>query len=372
MDNPDQQPDFSEPGAFDFDFIRPFYYMLRVLGLWQPHNAHLILKCYSYFAYIILAVIFVTLNLLSFSNGHFNPGMFMNGISTMLNLCCSFVFCRWYFGTGHYDEILQHFKSKFPTRFQVLCHCYSGFAFVLWILCFLFFFFHWLSFFDTSYKKLICSALLFYAMGWWACWINLYYFVCHIQKIKIDAFHQEMLNTFNYSSRTHEAEEACIMRLLHQFNDLDKWLRSTQQHFSKIVSLSMVYHLMDLFIFSAAYWCNDLGKDFHPWKYYGGVAFDTFSILSKLIPAAFVCQNLHKVIISAGEHCYPDIYTRQVLHERLLFYQHIVLREQDMGLYIVGVKITSKFTVGVFATVTTIFLTFLKYAVPYLKNLLRS
>ncbi|XP_065652828.1 uncharacterized protein LOC136079886 [Hydra vulgaris] len=349
----------------------PFYYMLVTLGIWRPKHSHMVFKLYFYFSYVILAVVLILLVLLSITKGHFNTGMFVNGISTMINLCSSFFFCRWYFNTGHYDELLKHFHSSFPMKYKFLCQCYSCFTFILWVLIFPFYFIHWISFFIRLYEKIICGVALFFVMGWWACWISLYVFVCHLFKIKIENFHMEMLNAFNYSERTSKTEEACVLRLLHQFDSLDKWLRSTQDCFSKIISLSMVCHLMNLFVFSTAYMCNDLGKDFDSWKYYGHVAFDVFSIFSKLVPAAYVCQNLHKVIVGAGEHCYPDIYTGEVLRERLLFYQHIVLREQDMGLYILGVKITSKFTVGLFATVTTVFLTFIKYAIPYLKSYLR-
>ena len=356
----------------NFEVPRPCYYFLRILGIWQPPDSYLLWKLYNYFSFVLwFASLTVTVALSYIGGGTFKLGMMVNSLGTIMNLGCPFLFCRYFFRYGNFDEFLTHMIQSNETSIKQIKNksaVYTLISLLLWILGSAFFYVHWLPFFERTYHYVIYGVTLFYTIGWWACWLSVYGFVCHVHKDQIDIFIRRISNSYAYSTRTTVAEEACVVDLLRKFHELRKWLSETQENFSKIISFAVAYHIMDLFLFSFAYWSNDFG-DYPIWQYIGGVVFDLSSILMKLYPAAVVSQALHDVVAVTGSHCYPDINTGLIPKERFAFYQFIYLREQDLGFSILGVKVTSKVTVGIFVTIATATLTFLKYIVPYLANL---
>ena len=94
-----------------------------------------------------------------------------------------------------------------------------------------------------------------------------------------------------------------------------------------------------------------------------------------------VGQALHNIVFYAGEQCHPNPYLFKLPKEKLsadlfhlpkqrfAFYRYVFLREENLGLHVLGVKITSGLTVGFVMTLITSGLTFLKYAIPFIENL---
>ena len=106
--------------------------------------------------------------------------------------------------------------------------------------------------------------------------------------------------------------------------------------------------MIDIIVFSMAYWHADFSKDYSLWQYAGGLTFDLSSIAIKLGPTAVVSVAVHQMTRRAGKECYADLVSQEMPGKRMLFYQHLSLRERDFGLKVLGVKITVRIAVGIF------------------------
>lgn len=358
------------------DISRPCYYILRLIGLWQPANACCFFRFYHYAAWLFWLGAIIANIMLSYRGNRFQWGIFVNSLTTSLNLGCPFLFCRFYFYYGNYDQLVLYITNIRRTtcdKVKLYSRICTWISILLWILGGLFFYFHWIPLFRRFRWTLLCYILygivVFLTTGWWACWLSFYGFVCHLHKFQIDRYCRELNVIYGYSDYSEDIETTSAAILLDKFHDIRFWLARTNKDFNIIISGAIFYHFLDLLIFTVAYWKHEFGDDYVIWHYIGGVAFDTLSILVKLYPAATVGQALHNVVVYAGEHCHPKEQLNHLPKERFIFYRYVALREESLGLHVLGVKITSKLTVGFVMTFITAGLTFLKYAIPFIENL---
>lgn len=283
-----------------------------------------------------------------------------------MNLTLPFIFIKYYFRRGSYDALLLSvLQSSFEHRpkVQALSRYYSLFSLTVWILAGVFFYMHWLPFFNKIWHHVLYAITVFYTTGWWAMWLSVYGFVCHVHALQATIFTEKMQEVFQISNRSREEETIRVGMLLGRYNELNRWIERTQGEFGKIISFAMAYHTIDAIVFSIAYWDHDFGDDYSLLQYVGGMTFDLASIAIKLYPAAVVSAALHYVTRRAGNECYPHYYNVKLPAERFQFYQHLSLREQSAGLRILGVKITVRIAVGIFVTILTGLGTFLRFVI---------
>ena len=375
--------------SIDQDISRPCYYILRLLGLWVPANASCFCKFYHYFVVPIVWVGTIVANImLCFKDSKFHWRMFLNSLTTSATLVFPFWFCWVHLRDGKYDQLvlyLTNYKKATSDKVRSYSKRYTWISIALWILGGAFFYAHWIPLFPESNRSLFYyffyAFVVFLSTGWWACWFGLYGFVCHLHKLQINRYCQELNYMFGYSKRSMDIETFTAAILLDKFHDIRRWLDQTNKIFRIIISISIISHFVDLLIFTVAYWTNDFGGNYGTWHYIGGIAFDILSILGYLCPAAMVGQALHNIVFYAGEHCHPNPYLFKLPKEKLsadlfhlpkqrfAFYRYVFLREENLGLHVLGVKITSGLTVGFVMTLITSGLTFLKYAIPFIENL---
>ena len=374
----------------DQDISRPCYHILRLLGLWVPANASCFSKFYHYFVVLILWIGTIIANImLCYRDNKFHWRMFLNSLTTSATLVVPFWFCWIHLRNGKYDRLILYLTNiRKVTRDKVRYYSkiYTYISIALWFLGGAFFYVHWIPLFPESKRTLLYyyffyGVVVFLSTGWWACWLGLYGFVCHLHKLQINYYCLDLNYMFGYSNRSIDIETSTVAILLDKFHVIRSWLDQTHKMFRIIISISIISHFIDLLIFSFAYWTHDFGDDYGIWHYIGGIAFDILSIFANLCPAAMVGQASYKIVFYAGEHCDPSSYLFQLPKDKLsadsfhlpkprfAFYRYVFLREENLGLHFLGVKITPNLTVGFAMTLITSGLTFLIYAIPFIENL---
>ena len=358
----------------DFELPRPSYYMLQLLGLWQPQNSNLLKNIYHNVIVPVLWLFCVVgiygRSFLGYKDHHW--GRLLNSTASASALCAPYILAHIYFRFGSYNEIVSQFliskNRKMFYAIRKLSRMYSLISIILWGLAFSFYFFHFRSSFLSPFYTVCYVTIIVFCTGWWATWLTLYGFMCSVHKKQIEGFVYMMKEKYGYSSRCAEAEENCIRILIENFTLIKNSIDRTQRDFEKIISFIVTCVILDAILFSVAYWKNK-SPEFPLWQYIFGIAFDFVSIMFKLYPAAIVNQTIHSIVQVSGEHCYPDIDIGETPKQRFVFYQFLFLREQNLGMHILGLRITSKLTVGIFVTIATVALTFLHYVVPFLNRL---
>ena len=360
----------------DREISRPCYYILRLIGLWQPSNSSCFFEFYHYTAWVLWLAMIIATIMLSYRRNKFHWKTFLNSVSGCIILLSPFCFLRYYFYYGQYNQLVSCMAGIRRTtgdEVKQLSRIYTCVSVLLWISGGLFLYFHWIPLFCRFKWPLVSYILygvaVFLTTGWWACWLGLYGFVCHVHKLRINRYCQELNFIYGYSDLSTSIETTNVAILLDKFHDIRFTLTKTNKDLRFIISFAMIFHVLDLFIFTLAYWNYDFGDDYPIWHYVGGVAFDILSILLKLYPAATVAQALHNVVIRAGEHCYSNNKICNLPKERFIFYRYVFLREENLGLHVLGVKITSKVAVSFAMTLITAGLTFLRYAIPFIEHL---
>ena len=373
----------SEQSNFDYshltnqNIVRPSYYILRLLGLWIPATAGCLCKFYHYFIVLVLWLGAIAANImLCYRDNKFHWKMFLNSLTTSVTLGCPYWFCWIYLRKGNYDGLLLYLtnaKKATHDKVKLYSKIYTFLSISLWILGGVFFYFHWIPLFRgfelTRLSYILYFVVRFLSTGWWASWLGLYGFVCHLHKLQIDRFCRELNYMYGYSNRSVDIETSTVAILLDEFHDIRSWLDKTNKMFRFTISIAIIYHFVDLFIFTVAYWTHDFGDDYRTWHYIGGIAFDILSIFANLFPAAMIGQALHTIVFCAGEHCDPSADLIHLPKQRFIFFRYVFLREENLGLHVLGVKISSSLTVGFAMTLITAGLTFLKYAIPFIENL---
>ena len=358
-----------EPKYKPSEVPRPCFYMLRLLGVWQPAGCNILFRLYTKLIWLvwlsIIVLIFLQMYLLH--NDKFNVALTLNNFGTVVDFCCPLIFLRYYFAYGNFEKMVSHVYeiSDFTghRRMRKFRYAYTSISLFMWFCSVTFFTNHWIPFWDKKWKWAVYICVLLYTMGWWSVWFSLYGFVCHIHRSQIQVYQKHMVDTLTQDINEGPASEADphkpIGHLLFEFNDIQNWLGRTQRDFSFIISIAVAYHILDIFVFSFAFFTNQFVSGYPIWEFCGTVVYDLISILIKLYPAAVVCQSLHQLVNAAGDMCVIGS-SKKVPYDRIKFYQHLWYREQDMGFCILGVKITIKIMVGVFITCGTIMTGFLR------------
>ena len=359
-----------EPKYRPSEVPRPCFYILRLLGVWQPPDTNIILRLYTKLIWLVWVAIIVLIFLQMYlHNDKFSVALTLNNFGTVVDFCCPLIFLRYYFAYGNFERMVSHVyeisDSTEHQRLRKFRYTYTCISLFMWICAFVFFTNHWIPFWDQKWKWIAYIFVLIYTMGWWSVWFSLYGFVCHVHRSQIQIYEKHMIETLIQDTKddSNEAESRKpIGHLLFEFNDLQNWLSRTQRDFSFIISIAVAYHIMDIFVFSFAFFTKQFGDGYPIYEFCGTVLYDLISILIKLYPAAVVCQSLHRTVNTAGDMCLVGS-SKKVPYARFEFYQHLWYREQDMGFRILGVKITVRVMIAVFISCGTVFTGFLRLLV---------
>ena len=155
---------------------------------------------------------------------------------------------------------------------------------------------------------------------------------------------------------------------LSKHQELKNSLERTQKDFSWIISFALMYHTIDLIIFSFAYFHSDFGENYEIWQYIGGVLFDTVSIVIKLYPPAVVAAAVHRITVQASKRCEMKVtsLSRNLPLEDMQLHQYIFCCESDMGIKILGIKITVEIASTICSTIATAIISFVAFVIPRL------
>ena len=351
------------------EVIRPCFYLLQILGMWKPQNGKFgfIWRVYRSFVYILWLGSLAAIMCLDFVHYGFDKQKIhvrelINSVCTCLNFLCPFVFTLYYFKHGRYAELVfsvQNVSQEWKEKLKRISQWYTLASINLWGLCVAFLVFHWLPFFSKWWHYGIYVPAVVYISGWWSTWLSVYGFVCHVHSLQIDTVVEEM------ASR--ECKPATILQKHFQ---LQSSLERTQRDFNFIISFALAYHALDLIIFSFAYFSSAFGSDYPIWQYVGAVLFDLISIIFKLFPPAIVAAASHRLVVQASKKCQSQLspLTTDLPLEDMQLFHYMALRESDMGLKILGVRITVELAMKILMTIGTAAISFVAFVIPKLNK----
>ena len=248
--------------------LRPCYYGLQILGMWKPQNRRFefIWRFYRFFVFIIWLACLAAISLLDFVHHGFEKdqirmGEILNSVPTCLNLLCPLVFTIYYFNRGQFVELVlsvQIFSEEWYRKLRRIAIVYTVVSAFLWCLAALFFIVHWIPFFTKPWQFVVYTVVAVYSTGWWATWLTIYGFVCHVHILEIDNLVEEM-----------KTMECTPLNILQKHSKLQISLERTQKDFNVIISFALAYHVVDLIIFSFAYFSSSFGSSYPLWQYAG-------------------------------------------------------------------------------------------------------
>ena len=351
--------------------IRPCYYLLQLLGMWQPSVDNdaskireimfTIYHILTHFVWLLSLVAVVSLDFIHYGfkqkTVHFAD--LMNSVPTCLNLLCPFVFTQIYLKRGQFRELVlsvQNLSTVYKTRLRKRARFYTWLSVTLWLLSATFFMFHWTPFFSNIWHYIVYTIVIIYTTGWWAVWLSIYAFVCHVHSLQVDALID--------SSRS---KETSSVQVLYKQQQLRNSLDRTQKDFNFIISFAISYHALDIIIFSFAYFDEAFGKHYELWQYAGGVAFDLVTILIKLLPPAVVAAAVHRSVTEVAKRCDVTPLTESIPLDEMRLFQYMVSCERDMGLKILGIRITVELVGTILMTLVTAGVSFVAFVIPRLK-----
>ena len=349
--------------------IRPCYYLLQLLGMWKPdvHNdsqvKEILYKIYCVLIRFVWLTSLVAVMSLDFIHYGFKQKVhfadLMNSVPTCLNLLCPFVFTQIYLKRGQFTQLVlnvQNLSVQYRVRLRRRAQFYTWLSIILWLLSATFFMFHWTPFFSSIWHYVVYTIVIVYTTGWWAVWLSIYAFVCHVHSLQIDALIDNI-----------HSKEARPVEVLYKQQQLQKSLDRTQQDFNFIISFAISYHALDIIIFSFAYFDYAFGKHYELWQYAGGVVFDLVTILIKLFPPAVVAAAVHRSVTEAARRCDVTPLMETMPEEDMSLFQYMVSCEHDMGLKILGIRITVELVGTILMTLVTVGVSFVAFVVPRLK-----
>ena len=155
--------------------------------------------------------------------------------------------------------------------------------------------------------------------------------------------------------------------ILREHFELQQSIEKTQKDFNVIISMAVAYHILDLLVFSFAYFNSAFGSDYPIWQYVGTVLFDLLSIIFKLYPPALVAAASHRIVVEASKGCGRSLHSADLPTEDIQLFQYMALCEPDMGLKILGIRITVELTVKILMTIVTVGVSFIAFVIPRLK-----
>lgn len=348
--------------------VRPCYYLLQFFGLWRPSGNNSRVKEIMYkIHHIITLLVWVTslVTVLSedfirygFKQKRIHVSDLLNSVTTDLNLLCPFVFTQIYLQRGQFTDLVlsvQNLSPQYKARLHKKARIYTWISVVLWFLSAGFFFFQWKPLFTATYRYVVYIIVIVYTSGWWAVWLGVYAYVCDVHRLQIDA----LIDCI----RSKESSPAKVLYNQQQVrNSIDR----TEQDFNFIISFAVSYHALDILIFSFAYFDHAFGKNYEIWQYVWGVFQDFISILIKLLSPALLSATVHRSINEAAKRCDVTSITEIMPQEDLQLFQYMVSCEPDMGLKILGIRITVELVGTILMTSVTVVVSFVTFVVPRL------
>ena len=350
--------------------IRPCYYLLQLLGMWTPYVQNdstvkeVLYKIYYVFIRFIWLTSLVAVMSLDFVHYGFREkevhfADVMNSVPTCLNLLCPFAFTQIYLKRGQFTKLVtsvQNVSPPYQTRLRKRAQFYTWLSVALWLLSATFFVFHWMPFLTSIWHYVVYTIVIVYTTGWWAVWLSIYAFVCHVHCLQIDVLVDSI-----------RSKEATPVQVLYKQQHLRNSLERTQQDFNFIISFAISYHALDIIIFSFAYYDYAFGKNYELWQYAGGVAFDLVTILIKLFPPALVAAAVHRSVSEAAKRCDVTPLMENMPDEDMRLFQYMASCEHDMGLKILGIRITVELVGTILMTIVTGAVSFVAFVVPRLE-----
>lgn len=359
------------PGPVDHgphspEAVRPCYYILQILGVWKPHDGkfEFIWRVYHRIVYVLWLECLVAIMCLDFVHYGFQKDKIhvreiMNSACTCLVFLCPYVFTVYYFNQGQFVQLVfsvQCISDDWHRKLSRISRWYTLMSVCLWVTCAAFFMVHWFPFFSKSWHYAVYIPVILYIAGWWGTWLSIYGFVCHVHSLHIDTVVDEM-----------KSRECRSTYIVQKHSQLLTSLERTQKDFSLIISLALAYHALDLIIFSFAYFNSDFGSDYPIWQYIGTVIYDLISIIVKLYPPAIVAAASHRIVVQAAKRCHMTTTSTHLPLEDMQLYQCIAWSEKDMGLKILGIRITVELAMKIFMTIITAAVSFVAFVIPRLK-----
>lgn len=359
---------FVDVGLRSSDVIRPCYYILQILGMWKPSNvkfefAWRVYRGFVFFLWLgsLAAVMCLDFIHYGFKKETIHMGEIMNSVPTCLNLLCPFIFTVYYFNRGQFLELVysvQNVSHEWQQKLNRIARWYTLMSASLWALGAVFFIIHWLPFFSELWHYAVYITVVVYATGWWATWLSVYGFVCHVHSLQIDTVIEQM--------KSRELKPTAILKKHHQ---LQTSLETTQADFNIVISFALAYHVVDVITFSFAYFSSSFGENYKLWQYAGGVLFDLVSIVVKLYPPSVVAAAVHRIVVQASKRCQLKVtsWTTDLPVEDIQLFQYMALCESDMGLKILGIRITVDLTMKILMTLMTGAVSFVAFVIPKLQ-----
>ena len=359
------------PGPVDHgqhspEAVRPCYYILQILGVWKPNDGkfEFIWRVYRRIVYVLWLECLVAIMCLDFvhyglQKDKIHVREIMNSACTCLVFLCPYVFTVYYFNQGQFVQLVfsvQCISDDWHRKLSRISRWYTLMSVFLWVTCAAFFMVHWFPFFSKSWHYAVYIPVILYIAGWWGTWLSIYGFVCHVHSLHIDTVVDEM-----------KSRECRSTYIVQKHSQLLTSLERTQKDFSLIISLALAYHALDLIIFSFAYFNSDFGSDYPIWQYIGTVIYDLISIIVKLYPPAIVAAASHRIVVQAAKRCHMTTTSTHLPLEDMQLYQCIAWSEKDMGLKILGIRITVELAMKIFMTIITAAVSFVAFVIPRLK-----
>ena len=350
------------------EVVRPCYYVLQILGMWKPRDGkfEFIWRLYRAFVCVLWFGCLAAIMCLDFVHHGFDKeefrfGEIMNSVPTCLNLLCPFIFTVYYLKQGQFVELIftvQNVSSDWHQKLRRIARWYTFMSVFLWAFGAVFFTVHWIPFLSKPWHYILYIPSVVYSTGWWGTWLSIYGFVCHVHSLQIDTVVDDM--------KSNETRPVAIMQ---KFSQLQNSLERTQTDFNIIISFALAYHAADIIIFSFAYFNSSFGSTYELWQYVGGVLFDLISIIVKLYPPAIVAAAAHRIVLQAARRYQLQVtpLSTELPLEDMQLFQYIALCESDMGLKILGLRITVERAMKIFMTIVTAAVSFVAFVVPRLK-----
>ena len=346
--------------------IRPCYYILQILGVWKPRNGKFeILWCvYRVIVFLVLLLCLAAIMCLNFVHNGFTRKSvdvreIINNACTCIDFLCPFVFTVYYFHKGQFVEVVtcvQNASEQCCQKLRRIARWYSLMSVFLWGICAAFFMMHWFPFFSKPWHYAVYVPVIVYIAGWWGTWLTIYGFVCHVHSLQIDVVIQEM-----------KSAELNATTIFKKFSQLQTSLEETQKDFNVIISLALAYHTLDLIVFSFAYFSSAFGSDYPLWQFVGTVLYDLASLIFKLYPPAVVAAAVHRIVVQACKRCRESLVTTDLPLEDMQLFQYMVLCEPDMGLKILGIRITVELSMKILMAIFTAAISFVSFVLGRLK-----
>ena len=357
-----------DQGTNSLQAVRPCYYILPILGMWKPNDGkfEFLWSIYRIFVFIVWLACLTAIMCLDFVHYGFEKNKIhsreiMNSVCSCLVYLCPFVFTTYYLSKGQFAELIfsvQNVSQEWYQKISRIAKAYTFISLCLWGLCTAFNIVHWYPFFSKTWHYVAYTVVIVFIAGWWSTWLSIYGFVCHAHSLQIDTVVEEM-----------KSRQLPRPSILYKHSLILSSLERTQKDFGVIISLALAYHAVDLIVFSFAYFNGAFGKHYPIWQYIGTVIYDLVSIIVKLYPPAVVAAAAHRMVMQACKRCQAQVTptSTDLPTEDMQVFQYLSWCEKDMGLKILGIRITVELAMKIFVAILTALASFVAFVIPRLK-----